>query len=209
MAACYLVAKWLDYRRAVREMAASEERFRKEYEASEERFRKECEASEARLQYELEALDKRSAERNETFQKLLETSQASYEAALQACGSIFGTASGALQDQGGERVPGRGEDVSETMFLCVCVDEINARDKEKLILGLQIKGGEGCFRAALALNPEDYTDFNQALDMVWDSARFADKYFWARVAFVRCQDRIIAATVTAVASEEAELTKDR
>ena len=92
LAACYLVAKWLDYRRAVREMEASEERFRRECEASEERFRKECEASEerlrreceaseARLQHELEALDKRNAERNETFKKLLETSQASYEAA--------------------------------------------------------------------------------------------------------------------------------
>ena len=155
LAACYLAAKWINYRKAV-----------KEIEASEATFFREIEAAETRSRLEMDTLKER--------------------------------------DAGRPSVP-LSKAECETLHLCLVVDAIDARNKEKLILGVRIKDAEKPFRAVLELDPEDYADFDKTLDLAWNSARYSGRSFWAEITLTRREGEIILATITYIAQEEADL----
>ena len=94
---------------------------------------------------------------------------------------------------------------SETVHLCIAVDELDAHDKTNPVVVVKPKGGDQGFKASLDLNPDDYSDYDKVLDIVWDSARFPDRYFWAEVTFTKRRDKIITASISSVALEEQDL----
>ncbi len=113
----------------------------------------------------------------------------------------------ALKERGpGQSLASLGKVVEcETLHLYLVLDAIDARNKEKLILEVRIKDAEKPFKAILELEPEDYSDPDKALDLVWNSARFSDRSFWAETTLTRCEGEITFATITYIAQKEADL----
>ena len=94
---------------------------------------------------------------------------------------------------------------SSTEHLCVTVDELDARNKDCPTLIVRDKNSSMSFKAELALNPDDYSDYDKILDVVWDSARFPDRYFWAEITFTKRRDKIISASISAIGISEDDL----
>lgn len=158
---------------------------------------------------------------NEVTKKMLETHKdifaAAHEAGREGRISILKGTSGISRASIGmreydqnhieeiRRRAARVKAVSNTVHLCLTVDELDAHDKENPTIVVHDKDSPLAFRATLALNPDDYSDFDKVLDMVWDSARFPERYFWAEVSFTKRREKILSASISAVALTEEDL----
>ena len=60
----------------------------------------------------------------------------------------------------------------------------------------------------MALNPDDYPDFESALDIIWNSARFPDRFFWAEISITKRREKLIAASISAIAQSEEDLPQN-
>lgn len=169
----------------------------------------------------VESEDAKEVERQETIRQIFESHKEIFKAALDAgregrTAIIKGTTGitkakiGAREydEQSIEEIRRRAARVratSSTEHLCITVDELDARDKENPTLVVHDKESDLVFKASLDLNPDDYSDYDKALDIVWNSARFADKYFWAEVTFTRRREKIVSASISAIALSEEDL----
>lgn len=163
----------------------------------------------------------KETERQETIRKMLDTHKNIFDAAFEAgrdgrMAIIKGT-TGVTKANIGiheydekkiaeiRRRAARVSATSATEHLCITVDELDARDKDNPTLIVHEKNSNTTFKALLALNPDDYSDYDNILDIVWNSARFSDKYFWAEVTFTKRRDKIISASISSVAQTEEDL----
>lgn len=160
-------------------------------------------------------------ERQETVRKMLETHKDIFEAAsiagrdgriaiLKGTSGVTKATIGARQYNSGDieairRRASRVRATCSTEHLCITVDELDARNKMSPTLVVRQKDSSDGFKAELTLNPDDYSDYDKILDLVWDSARFPDKYFWAEITFTKRRDKIISASISYIALTEEDL----
>lgn len=94
---------------------------------------------------------------------------------------------------------------TETRIINVAVEGIDARIKDHPVASLYDKDTGKRFKADLVLGLDDEADLNEVLDLIWSSARYPDRYFWAEVSIVSRRDKIESVSVLRVAKEKAEL----
>lgn len=94
---------------------------------------------------------------------------------------------------------------TETKIICVAVEDINSRDKDLLVVVLHEKDTENRFKANLVLNFEEEADLATALDMIWNSARYPEHFFWAEVSIVSRHDKIASVSILNVAKNREDL----
>lgn len=169
----------------------------------------------------IEADVEKTTTQNETVQKMLETHREIFEAASYAGRegrvSIIKGVSGIERAQIGgleydreridqiKRRATRVKASSDTLQMQVTVEEIDTRDKSNPTVYLRKKGEDGAFKASLAIQGEDDEDVSAALDIIWDAARYPDRFFWAEVSVSSKKGKILSATVTAVAQQKEDL----
>lgn len=94
---------------------------------------------------------------------------------------------------------------TETRIINVAVEEIDARIKDHPVVILHDKDTGKRFKADLVLGLDDEAELNEVLDLIWSSARYSERYFWAEVSIVSRRDKIESVSVLRVAKEKAEL----
>ncbi len=94
---------------------------------------------------------------------------------------------------------------TETKVICVAVEDIDTRIKSHPIVTLHEKDTENRFKADFVQNYDDETELTEALDLIWNSARYADRYFWAEVSIVSRREKIVNVSILNVADEESDL----
>ncbi len=97
----------------------------------------------------------------------------------------------------------RTQAISNISLMHVAVEYINSENKNNLILVLKEKDTQASFKANVDFNDEE--DNTLALDILWNSARYEDRYFWAEVLTVTRRDKVEKATILNVAENKADL----
>lgn len=160
------------------------------------------------LDAEIERAKEKIKEEQETARTMLETHRALFEAAAEA-GRAGHMAMGTRQ-QGAKRIAIRKSASSARTTrsierVCITVDQLNARNKSNPLFTVRKKNSSESFRAELALNPDDFSNYDNILDIIWDSARFPDKYFWAEMTFTKRRSKIISASISFIGLSEDDL----
>lgn len=144
----------------------------------------------------------------EAARTMLETHRAVFEAATKI-GRADHMATGTLRrDERRIAFPKRASGIRTTRsteHVCITVDQLNARNKSNPILFVREKNSSDSFKAELSLNPADYPDYDKISDIIWDSARFPDKYFWAAITFTKRRNKIISASISSIGLSEDDL----
>ena len=150
-----------------------------------------------------------SKELQETARMMFDTHRAVFETACEALHEAIFLGHAAAQESpiGVRRSDARSvvRAASSVESLCVSVDAIDARHKDCLTLVVREKESSTSFKARLALNPDDYADYEKILDLVWDSARFPDRYFWAETTVIKRQEQIVSAVILSIGLSEEDL----
>ena len=92
--------------------------------------------------------------------------------------------------------------------LNVTVDGVDSRDKDTLYITLREKGSDQRYKADLKLDYDDEEDLEEALNLIWNSARYPDRYFWADLAISTRRGKIESVSVLAVANRKEDLAAD-
>lgn len=97
---------------------------------------------------------------------------------------------------------------SETRILHVTVEDIGTKDKSKPSVVLREKGTEDCIRAWVALSDEEESDEDNALDIIWNAARYPDRYFWVELSVVSRRGKVVEASILNAAVKKEDLLSD-
>lgn len=94
---------------------------------------------------------------------------------------------------------------TETKILHVTVEEIDVSQKSDPLLSLRELGTENKFKANLNLEIDDEDDIEEIMNLIWNSARYSDRHFWAEVLLVTRRDKLEKATLLNIAEEKEDL----
>ncbi len=215
----YLGCKWFEHLTEVKKLDLGRDKVELE------RIKTELEGTKTELErVKTEAEIAKKESDNQVMHKMLETFKEAFIAAKDAgregrmavLKGVSGITSARIgkrsYDQGQiEQIKRRATKVkatSETEHLYVTVDNLFAQDKDNPIVVVREKDTGRIFKANLALTPEDYSDFDAILDIVWNSARFPNRYFWAEISYSKRRDKVLSATISAIALAEADLPQN-
>lgn len=96
--------------------------------------------------------------------------------------------------------------ISNTNIVQVSVEEIDTTNKDDLKVILREKETGDRYKASFDLNFDDEDDDNSELmDLIWNSARYNDRYFWAEILFITRREKLEKATILNIAESEEDL----
>lgn len=104
--------------------------------------------------------------------------------------------------------PSRAKASIVRQILNVTVDGIDSSDNDTLYLTLREKGSAQRYKADLKLDYDDEGDLEEALNRIWNSARYPDRFFWADIAISTRRGKIESVRVLAVANKKEDLATD-
>ena len=99
----------------------------------------------------------------------------------------------------------RSKAVSNICIMHVAVADINSENKKNLVLILKEKDSQNKFKANFEVNFEDDSDNTAALDIIWNSARYEDRYFWAEVLTATRRGEFEKASILNMAEDRSDL----
>lgn len=156
----------------------------------------------------IDAETEKLKDEQEAARKMLETHRALFEAVAEA-GRGGNMAMGTRRQDAKRTAIRKSASSARTIRsierVCITVEQLNARNKSNPMLTVRKKNSSGSFKAELALNPDDYSNYDNILDIIWDSARFPDKYFWAEITFTKRRSKIISASISFIGLSEDDL----
>ena len=95
--------------------------------------------------------------------------------------------------------------VSNTCQMLVTVEKIDTQDKSDPVVYLRERGADNSFKASLAIEGEDEEDLQTALDIIWDAARYPDRFFWVEISISSKKGKVVSASITALAHKKEDL----
>lgn len=96
---------------------------------------------------------------------------------------------------------------NEVKNINVAVVGIDTEDKNYPKLTLQEKGSDLQFTAEISpQNYENEEDFENAMNIIWNSARYPNRFFWAEASMIYRKEKLVECTILGVARNEEELS---
>lgn len=95
---------------------------------------------------------------------------------------------------------------SEVRDINVAVVKIGTEDKAYPKLTLQERGSNVQYSAEISPQTyEDENDYDNAMNIIWESARYPNRFFWAEASMVFRKDKLVECSILAVAKTKEEL----